>query len=372
MTTFNQALTRMRRFLRDPSGSIWLDDEIRMYWNEAQLEIATKAGFIERVHAYSYPPSYTWCYLWDWEKEHIEGDMYRATHIWPTRNMSVMYPWEPGYYLSSSDTPDDGTRFTHPWESAYCSPADVVYIPLHASFHASKFAAWDETPIEPTSERDISMTDSWYKTKTGEPINYYRPDDYENDVVLYPRPSSITWDDASLQLKDTTDSLIDTLSTVVTESGEELQTEAGDTVIGDTEEPGGIIGYEEDSLDETDYGVVYDNVETDGHLFMVFEALPQDVDEKVDTWDDQIPDWPPYMLPVVEYATLERCFSADSDGFIPSLRDYWQMRKSVGLDTIKLFKHLKLKDRDFRLGGVSKSGRGQHPRLPSGYPAQWP
>jgi hypothetical protein len=347
MATFNQSLTRLRRFLRDPEALIWEDEDIRIYWNDAQLEIASKVGFIERINAYRYPPLYNWSYGWDWEIQHIDGDMYQYLNNWPARDVIISYPWEAGYFLTSMSTVDDGTRFMHPWESAYCSPADVVRIPLHFKFNKMKFAAFDEDKIEPITEKELAMNDSWYKTKSGEVLNYYRPDEYENDIVLYPRPSSITWDDSALLLTDSSESFADV---------------AGD----------GIVNYVEDGFDESDTGIIFDTTTVEGHLLCIFEALPDGIDDDEETWDDPISWWPIYMIPMIEYATLERCLGADTDGFIPSLRDYWLLRKNIGIETIKTFKGKRLTDRDYRLGGDRKTWRVAHARLPDKYPRTWP
>lgn len=347
MATFNQSLTRMRRFLRDPEGLVWDDEQIRLYWNECQLEVAEKIGFIERISSYSYPPLWTWSYQRDWEVQHIDGDKYQCLNNWPVRNYMICYVWEPGYYLDSADTKEYGTRFIHPWESVYCSPADVVQIPLHAKFHKGKFVAYDEYEIEPYSEREIADANSYYKTAVGEPVAYYRQSEYENTMVLYPRPSSIVWDDSGLLLKDSSDSFSDT-------SGE------------------GIVIFTDDGFDESDTGVIFDTIDAADHLFMIFEAMPDDIEEDDGSWDEDMSWWPPYMLPTIEYATLERCFGADTDGYIPSLRDYWEMRKKIGIEAIKLFKSKRLTDRDFRLGGFAKKDKSSHPRLPSTYPSQYP
>jgi hypothetical protein len=347
MATFNQSLTRMRRFLRDPDANIWDSEQIRLYWNQSQLEIADKIDFIERIRAHSYPPLYVFTYMRDWEIQHLEGDLYQCFHNWPTRDYIICYPWEPGYYLTDSSLPDDGYRFTHPWESAYGAPADVVRIPLHEKFHKMKFCAFDEEQIHPLAEREIASVDRYYRTTAGRVCNYYRPDGYENDIVLYPRVGSITWDDAMWLLTDASDAFSDTL---------------GD----------GIISYFEDGFDESDTGIIWDSVDIDEQLFMIFEALPDEVEESTTTWDDEISWWPPYMIPMVEYATLARCYGADTDGFIPSLRDYWELRKKIGIEVIKQFKHKRLSDRDFQMGGKLKPIRSKHPKLPSGYPATYP
>ena len=347
MATFAQSLIRIRRFLRDPDALVWDSEQIRIYFNDSQSEIAEKINHIEKVRAYPYPPVWTWAYHWDWEVQHIDGDKYQSLQKWGTRDMIICYPWEPGYWLDSSDTADDGGRFSQPWESAYLAPADVIPIPLHNKLNRTKFVAYDEQSIEPITERELSQSDPWYKTHSGTPDSYYRPSEYENTMVLYPRPSSIVWDTNSLLSDvDPSESFSDTLSE-------------------------GIIVYEEDAFDEQDKGIIFDTVDAADHLFMIFEAIPDDVPEDSDEWDDELSSWPSYMIPMIEYATLERCFGADSEGFIPSLRDYWETRKKIGIETIKTFKLNRLTDRDFRLGGSRKPSKPAHPRLPSAYPDPW-
>jgi len=181
----------------------------------------------------------------------------------------------------------------------------------------------------------------------GDPISYYRPNEFENTMVLYPRPSAIIWDEANLLSNDSSETFSDTLSE-------------------------GIISYQDDAFDESDTGIIFDTINAEDHLFMIFEAMPDDIDDDDGTWDNDMSFWPPYMIAVIEHATLARCYGADTDGFIPSLRDYWELRKKIGIETIKLFKLNRLTDRDFRLGGMIRPDRSAHPRLPAGYPRQYP
>jgi len=372
-------------------------------------------------------------------------------------------------------------------------------IPLHQKFHKGKFAAFDEWEIKPTSEKELASSDAYYKTKVGSPESYYRPNEFDNTMVLYPRPTGIVWDDASLLLDDATDSFDDVLTTPNLVSNGSFETDnfaltwhAWQTpetfertsaksysggysahVVDSTPSQGGfenwigiptvagrryrisfyyyivtgildfvfndggyaslidtandltttgkwihytkvitasltgvggvgqliftnrspavfpaefyiddvsvqdategmMITYWDDAFDDSDTGIIFDTIDADDHLFMIFEAMPEAIEEESDTWDDEISWWPPYMIPMIEYATLERCFGADTDGFIPSLRDYWENRKKIGLETIKLFKMNRSTDRDYRLGGFQKVDRSGHPRLPSAYPTTWP
>src|SRR4030042_4089235 len=119
---FGDELAIIRRFLRDPDGDIWSDTDIHTFWNDCQQEIFSKVGYIERAHSYKYPPEYTRSYMYDWEKQYTDGTQYQCLMIWQANNEVICYPWEPGYWLTNSDTADAGARFIHPFESVYLSP----------------------------------------------------------------------------------------------------------------------------------------------------------------------------------------------------------------------------------------------------------
>jgi hypothetical protein len=341
MAVFNDELTKIRRYLRDINGDIWSDEDIRTNWNDAQHEISMRSNYKERVHTYKYPPEWIFSYMRDWEWTFADGDRYQCLMIWQARDWTVCYPWESGYSLTNNDTPDDGHRFTHPWESAYCDPADVVEIPLHKIFQTMKFLAYDEDELRPMTRKQITNDDQFYKTVTGTAVNYWRPDEYRNTIVIYPRPSNITWDDVNAFR-----SPLDTF-----------------------DDAGGINTWSEAELDEQNNGIILDTIETEGQIFAVFDAIPNDVSEEVGDWYTDEIDFPDYLLKYVRYATLERCFGANTDGFIPSLRDYWALRKEAGINAIKRFKTLRDSDREFRLGPMVGRRVHRHPRLPAGYPA---
>lgn len=329
----------MRRFLRDPDSNIWSDNDILTYWNDAQLEIASKIGYIEKVNAYKYPPEWTWAYMPDWERQHTDGDRYQCLTLWQAENAVVCYPWEPGYWLDNSDTADSGYRFTHPWEGVFTgSPADIVPIPLHDRFNAMKFMAYNERELCPIDRKNLSLRDGFYRTAAGTASNYWHPDEERNQFVPYPRPSNVTFDDGSLT--DTYD------------------------------DAGGIVNWEEAALDETDRGLITETLDTDDKFLAVFEAIPDDVSDDPGDWYSTDIDWPAFLVKYFRYGTLERCFGADTDGFIPSLRDYWRQRKELGILGIKRFKAMRRQDRDYRLGGGRGKTTSRHPRLPASYPAQ--
>ena len=337
MTTFNQALTRIRRFLRDPDAAIWSNADLVRYFNDAQYDFAQKAPFLERVDAYRYPPNFTWSYTHDWERAHTDGDRYKALTFNQATGMVISFPWEASYWLDNSDIQDTGYRFTHPWESAYAAPADIVPIPLHEQFYKAKYVAWDNGEITPIGQTELSNMDPYYRTVTGDPVHYWRPDNWTNLAILYPRPSSVVWQDWGPG-----DTFSDTL-------GE------------------GIVAWNEGALDYVDTGIITDTISSADALLMVFDVLPTEVSEDSTTWDDDL-DWPPFFVHYIECGCLERAFAADTDGHIPSLRDYWALRKNMGINAINLFKRKREADREFRIGGPVRMSRSRL-RLPSGYPA---
>jgi hypothetical protein len=341
MSSFADQLTIIRRFLRDPNGDVWTDYDVLTYWNDALLEIARKVGYIEKVHTYKYPPEWSNSYIYDFEYEYTNGDRYQALSQWQARSQVITYPWEPGYFLTNSDVADDGSRFTHPWEAFYSSPADYVPSPFHFKFHRAKYIAYDEETLTYASRKSLSSQDSHYRTAQGGAICYWRPDETSNQIVLYPRPSGVTFDDGGLP-------------------GSPIETYS---------DTGGIQTWDEAYLDERDTGIITEAIETEKRIFMVFEAIPNLVPDDPGSWYEDI-DFPAFMLKHVRYATLERCFGADTDGFIPSLRDFWNTRKEIGISIIKKYKSLRMTDRIFVLGGGMASRVSKHPRLPSSYPRQ--
>lgn len=333
MTIFSDSETRLRRFLRDPNGDIWSSLDLQTYYNDAQVEIAQKTNLLVRVEANYYPPRYDYSYMFDWERAYIEGDDYQMGQINQASGDWITYPWEANYYLDTHITGDDGYRFMHPWEAHYCAdPADPPGILMQAQLDKMKYIAYDREKIEPIDEKWLRDHDRYYRTRSGEVTHYWRPDDYSNIMYLYPRPSTVT-----IQEPDVTDTFDDT---------------------------GGINTSAEAWLDETDYGLVTDIINTEDALFAVYSAQPIDIEVITDSGS-----FPDFMVKYVEYGTLERAYGADTDGFIPSLRDYWKLRKEIGLKALAKFQRMTLSDRDYRLGGQPHPTSSKRLRLPDGYPA---
>lgn len=334
MTTFAQSETRLRRFLRDPEALIWSSADLMAYFNDAQVELAMKTGLLVRVENHYYPPRYDYSYTYDWELEYMEGTRYQALQMNQPTGDVITYAWEAGYWLSDIQTEDEDWRYTQPWEAYHCEKAESPAVPLHSKFDKMLFISYDENRIDPIDKRELEANDPFYKDRVGLVTHYWRPDDYSNVIIPYPMPATVV----------------------------EVEDDLSNTFADD----GGIISSDEAVLDESDTGLVTDVISSQDAFIMIYQAQPFDILTAGD-----IGDYPDWAVKYVEYATLERAFGADTDGFIPTLRDYWKQRKDVGVKALQRFNRMTLADRDFRLGGecVPSNANRSKLRLPDGYPA---
>lgn len=319
----------IRYYLRDPDDSIFTDEELLQYYNDVSFEIASKTGPVIRVEAHYFPPEYDCSFMWDWESDFGEGTQYQCLMINQADGWVITFPWESAYWLDVEPSQDNGYRDIHPWEMCLGSAADVIKVPLHRKFAKMLYCAFDELTLDPIDEKRLSERDAYYRTRTGLAVNYYRPDEVQNEIVIYPLPSNI-WDETEIY-----------------------------EVLADD---GGMLA-NESWLDLRDQGITSDVIPTDGMLVMVYQAMP----DELQSWED-VPDLPPYLVKYVRHGTLERAYGADTDAFIPSLRDYWAMRKNIGVEAIKRWKRLSKINRDYRLGGAVSRVQPRHPRLPEHYP----
>jgi hypothetical protein len=411
LANFLDQITIIRRFLRDPDALIWDSEQLCIYWNEAQVEIAQKVSYLQRARSLRYPSQYTIVYFYPWEYQYTEGDrmpvlQYAQTMQQLSGGVIVMYPWEASYDYDYAEPADDGYRNMHQWEAYYGLPADPPHIALHDRIQTVKYVAFDEKTITGISERELAIGDGGYRTVQGDPMYYYFPDHFHNQMILYPRPSITLDDDDTLPpsglLADTVSVYTDKAytqdweydnshaGTSVYQFGHEYSTSVylydweyqqlnGDSASGTESDDyiymryweytgeGGIPGLAPETADEQDTGLATDNIGTEGQLFLVYDYLPTDVED----YSDDITDWPPYMFKTIISGVLERAYGANTDGCIPSLRDFWKMRKEIGIKAINIFRRLRSRDRDYRLGGSERFDRqSSHPRLPSHFPAQ--
>jgi hypothetical protein len=332
LTTFAQSETRMRRFFRDPAGAIWSSADLLTYFNDAQVEMANKTGLMVHVENHYYPPEYDWSYTYDWEREYVYGTRYQMFIVNQASGDVITYPWESGYWLSTQQTEDEYYRYMHPWEVHYVSNAETPAVPLHAKFDRMEFIAFDKNSLSPITKKELETGDPFYKNREGLVTHYWRPDDYSNILYPYPKPSTVV----------------------------EQETGPEDVFV----DGGGIISSDEGWLDAGDTGIVTDVIDCADAFLMIYQAQATEITDINDSSD--YPDW---WVKYIEYATLERAFGADTDGCIPSMRDYWKQRKDIGIKALKRFQRMMLTDRDFRLGGQTRITTRNRLRLPDGYPA---
>lgn len=332
MTTFAESETRIRRYLRDPNGLIWSTADLITYFNDAQVELAMKTGLLVRVENHYYPPQYDYSYTYDWEREYCEGTRYQMFIINQASGDVITYPWEAAYWLSTQQTEDTNYRYMHPWEAHYVESSETPAVPLHSKFDRMLFIAYDENEICPISKKELETDDPFYKDRAGVVTHYWRPDDYSNIFYPYPKPSTY----------------------VVNETTE-------DEVFDDVS---GILSSDEGWLDEGDIGIVTDVINQEDAFVMIYQAQPWDIEATEDESD--YPDW---MVKYIEYGCLERAYGADTDGHIPSLRDYWKARKDIGVKALMKYQRMTNTDRDYRFGGMTRVATSRRLRLPDGYPA---
>ena len=341
---------RIRRFLRDPDGNIWTDAFLLRSFNDEQRGIQHKTGILEKVQALRVPPMYQMSYMHDWEWQHLdrEGKNYQCFHHNHQSGKVCAHRWEM-QHIAGLDVGESeyGSAFTHPWEAWYAldSPNKPVPVWFPPDFHKVKFIAWDKEPIPYKPLKEIQSDDPSWMTHSGKVQCYTRLDELSNEFVLYPMPSSPVFDDIEGELND----------------GMITFTE-DDTV---NQEYGVLLSRTETTSDG-DYGLTIDIIEADDNVLLVYEPIPSDLESSEDESD-----FPVFIRKYIEYGTLERAYSANTDGKIESLREYWGYRKKIGLEVIRKYKRSRRVDRDYCL--TTKGAPGfrtrKEPRLPDGYPA---
>jgi hypothetical protein len=347
--------------LRDPNGLIWSNTLLKSLFNEAQKELQQIINFHEDIVLIRVPAMYEKTHLFDWEwafTDHAQGYVWRAGTYYDPYELTVMFRWESEHlsltYADSDNatSSDLGAAITHPFESYMGSTTNELpstWFP--GRFDQAVFVAWDKEPLEPNIQKEISSEDPSHKTRWGEPQWYSRDEKLENHLILYPGPSDPGW----LDIEDTAD--IDHFGMVLFTEDDTASSEYGVCVDIDD----GIIGTSDD------FGLCYDVLEPDDSLLIVCNLLPRNITGA----DDGASEYPSFVQKYLEYGVLERCFAAETDGKIETLRQYWAFRKDTGVKALEVFKTKRRADRDYLLRSHDLPARTtrRHPRLPDAYPA---
>jgi len=344
--TWGVELKKLRRVIRDPDGNIWADAFLRHTYNDIQQDFQKKTKVLEDVTSQRVPQLYHYAYMYDWEYGYLpskwsqfyqcllQHDAYVICHRWESQAITGI----------DSAVNDYGINFVQPWE-AYMGPTlagHEIRQRFPQNFNKVKYIAYDEEPISSTTKKRIQSSDPSYITRTGRVFAYYPYDETDNSYVLYPRPSVSFANDVT---------------------GEGIAFYAA----GDTEsDTTGIIATRDDSTPSASFGASVDIIGTVDQIFMVYDVSPNDVVN----FDDE-PDFPEFIRKYIRYGAAARAFSANTDGRIPSLSDYWKTRYNVGIRFVQQYVRSRRQDRNYRLTTkvVQPRRNRRLPRLPDGYPA---
>ena len=407
--------TRLRRFLRDPSGNIWSDAFLLRAWNDAQREIQRRTGVLTKAEAVQIPPDHEMAYLHDWERAFLypappqAGYCHQALHYYEQGEIVLMAPWEAQTIAGADGSSSDlGPHFTHPWEGFATPTADLVPLRFPRGFSEATLASFDRWPMEFVDKKELQSEDSTWKTRQGRPFQYWRDQALDDVFHLYPLPASVTWREmpdippdpeysCSHAWEDSTDYFTGG-GEVFTQAGTETdyvfpwegmtsyegtdesgmrgmwlfeQGAAAGTVItaiaGETvNQETGTIADIPGAFSNQDRGAALEVIDLENNVFFIFRAEPTDIENDTDESD-----FPSFLQKYVEFATLEKAFNADTDGKSDALRDFWAQRKEMGIEVIKRFISKQRSDRNYRLvtPGTGGGRNRRQPRLPDSYPA---
>lgn len=327
MLSLGNSLEHLRKILRDPDGAIWSDAVLLNYWKRALIEVAQTTGATVAAEVRKYPQEYTWTVFFEWERQFTEGDAWTPLANWEAGEAAICYAWEASY-AGDSDEYVTGYAVTHPWESAYAEPYQLMPVKVGGRHLKTIYAAYDESTIDLITQQALGRLDQFYRTREGKTTHWYWWDTTDMTIGLYPRPAPV----------------LDDL-----EVGEYF------------DDDGGIVIFEDGKYETSDTGLVDDSLETADNLFLVYQRY----DSPTTMWDEA--DYPKWLRHYIEACVLEYAYSADTDGFVPSLRDYWTMRKKAGFEIVKRLKSVGMRDRIIQRGGSARRGVRVEPLLPSNY-----
>lgn len=328
---WNEHRTRIRRFLRDPDANIWTDADILTLFNQEQDEFQNVVGGVRTVELIRLPPLFESTYMFDFEWPYTSHETGYVNSLpsdlkyYDQGYAFCTYRWE-GPHIAGHTSPgsDAGTFCFHPWETWMVNDgwaADSPPVWAGHKFEQALFIAYDKDPIEPITKKELMETDISFRTRTGEVVNYWRDETFENFIHLYPTPSTVSW-------TDTTDE-----GMVI---GETSADEAGESY--------GLVTDYTGAVDNSNFGACIDLLDLEDNLLVAYIKQPSEI-----VYDDDESDFRSYFTKYIEFGTLEQAYRMENDGKIESLSDYWSYRKSIAVRLMRIFKYKKLEDRDLCL-----------------------
>ena len=411
---YGAQLKKIRRFLRDPNGNIWGTTYLKTAFNDIQREIQHHTGFLEKVEVLGLPPLYQFSYMFDWEWRHLPSDQSKynqCLNYYQQGAYTFCNRWEMQTEYGGTGTAEEaGCHFTQQWEAwAGLVPGETIKVKFPEDFYSSKLVAYDYVPLFNVDKKKIASHDASYIARMGTPIAYYMDDELDNDFVIYPAPSTVVWNDVSDPIDpeyiytyswEESDAYITGIGATFlrTDSdnsrqyifvweidGAEPQDyglrgmylfETGYVSTGqygmvvyvedDTTPPLGTYESRTGTLFSQDEGIAISVIDADDNVLLVYDSMAADIQDELDTSD-----FPEFMQKYIECGVLERSYSANTDGRIQSLKDYWGLRYQTGIEMMKRYMRKRTQDRDYRLITSKRPPvrRYRHPRLPDGYPA---
>ena len=404
--TLQAQVKKIRRYLRDPDGNVWSREFINNLYNDAQKDLQQQTQYLEEIAVVSLPPRYQYSYMYDWEWAFLpsgESYFYQCLKYQDLGDFVYCHEWETQENFGvSGDVGDIGTQCTHPWEAWYTSPGFLIKNKLPDNFGRMRMIAYDRQPIFYTTLKEVTERDQSYITHEGDPVAYYRDDDLENSFILYPRPSSVVWNDVTDEEEAEYVYSQDWESSYLSGTGARFTKEGTDYnyvfaweldlgtdidvpyramflfelgyapgggiqyVTGETTDALGVLSSRTGTLFNQESGIAIDIIDDSDNLTMIYLADPVDV-----SLDADVPDFPKFMRKYINFHVISSAYGANTDGRISSLADYWNLRYKTGIEMIRRHKGKRKQDRDYALVTPSVPSRRtvRHPRLPSTYPA---
>ncbi len=381
--TWGAELVKIRRLLRDPSGNIWSDGQLRRLWNQVQYDLQSRTTVLQTVRTQRVPGLWQIAYMHDWEHQYLPETLSSYYQCLSRHGGAVFcHRWEPQTVSEAgSDVSDYGAHFTQPWEAwAGLTPAQKIRNQFPANMRSLRYIAYDEEPLSFTTEKRVQQSDISYITNEGRPFAYYEGEDVEASYVLYPRPSTgfsdeLSGDGVFLYSSDEDTGDAEASGQHVPgphqpgphQPGPHIPS-GGSSSSGGSGAFGQVVVFE--GYGESGEGVSIDAITTIDNVFMVYDVSPLEVQTETDPTD-----WPQFLQKYVRYGVVARAYGANTDGRIPSLSQYWLRRYLGGVKVIEKFKINRRNDRDYSLttkGIPAKRARRRLPRLPDTYPAVGP
>jgi hypothetical protein len=307
---------------------------------------------VQNVKALQIPPEFQESYTFDHEWSMAgTGEVYRFTYFYDSENFAYTSVWEAEHLKGyTATTGAEGTTYTHPWEAWMCDFAEPAPIPMPLDFNAMIALYWDKQPVEPSTKSEVMDEGvTCWRTEGGTPEYYWRDEESNNWIYLYPMPIAEWVADPALPTPLT--------------FGDEPITFGTERLYFNEVTVSATVN--QSDPDVAEYATTTTAI--DGNLLAVYEqesvALVEHTDESI------IPRW---MQKYIEYGVAARAFRANTDGQITSLADYWDLRKLATIEAIRLYRLKRMKDRILCMATQDRSAGGRlsrRPRLPSTYPA---